>query len=338
MAKTTQTILKIFLKIGVFDLIRNLNSDSLTVLNYHRIDDPFRTSFNTFKPNVSATPNMFAKQMAYLSQKYNVVSGKEIAGWVNEGSKLPPNAAVITFDDGYYDNLANAYPVLKTYNLPAIIFLTTDFIDSSQPFYWDVIAYAFENSPKDHADIPLLGERHWIDVESRKIIMDEWIAVAKTLPESDKKKNVYQIPDILHVSIPDNLSADLALTWSHIRLMSENGIEMGSHTVSHPILTRISLEDVEVELEKSKNRIETEINSSVASFAYPNGQYNDFNDDIVERVKRAGYQIAFTLLPGPARYSNVRKEPFTIRRIFLSYKDSFPKFVGKLIGLSKINP
>lgn len=337
MAKITNTFLNLFLKIGVFDLIRNLNKNSLTVLNYHRIDDPFRTDFNTFKSNVSATPFQFEKQMEYLSSKYNIVSGKEISEWVNNGRILPPHAAVITFDDGYNDNLINAYPVLKAFDLPATIFLTTDFIDSSQPFYWDVVAYAFEKSPKDNANFPLLGNRHWTDMESRKEIMDDWIAQVKLLPESDKKKNVDQLPNILHVSIPDDLSAGLALTWSGIRHLNKNGIEMGSHTASHPILTRISLDEVKAELEKSKYRIETEIKSPVTSFAYPNGQHNDFNEDIVKLVRRTGYHIAFTLLQGPTRYTSVRKNPHTIRRIFLSYKDSFPKFVGKLMGLSRFS-
>jgi peptidoglycan/xylan/chitin deacetylase (PgdA/CDA1 family) len=275
--------------------------------------------------------------MEYLNQKYNIASGKNIVEWITDGRKLPPNAALITFDDGYYDNFANAYPVLKAYDFPAIIFLTTDFIDSSHPFYWDIVEYAFENSPKDNADFPLLGKRYWIDVESRKNIMDEWIALAKTLPESDKKKNVYQLPDILHVSIPDDLSAGLALTWSDVRHMNENGIEMGSHTVSHPILTRISLKVAKDELEKSKNRIETKIDAPVTSFAYPNGQNKDFNEEIVKLVRDSGYRTAFTLLPGPTRYNTVKRTPFTIRRIFLSYKDSFPKFVGKLVGFSRFS-
>ena len=337
MSKSTNILLGLFNKLGFFDVIRSLNRNTLTVLNYHRIDDPFRVGFNTFKPNVSATPTQFAKQMDYIHRKYNVVTGSEVAKWINGGPPLPPNAAVITFDDGYHDNLSKAYPVLKKYNLPAVIFLTTNYIDSSLPFYWDIVAYAFDHTPKDNADFPLLGKRRWHDSGSRKIIMDEWVERIKTLPEADKKKQIDLLPDILGASIPDDLSANLTLTWSDVRHMSENGIEMGSHTASHPILTRVSLEDARVELEKSKSRIEAEIKSQVVSFAYPNGQDTDFNDEVIECVCQAGYQIAFTLLPGPTKYTIVKRSPFTVRRIFLSYKDSFPRFVGKLIGLSKFS-
>ena len=335
---TPNTLLRLFLKVGLFDLLRSLTPNILTVLNYHRIDDPSRTEFNTFKPNVSATPSQFAEQMDYLTQKYNVISGKDVAEWVNGGRELPSDAAMVTFDDGYYDNLEHAYPVLKARGLPAVIFLTTDFIDSAAPFYWDVVAYCFDHTSKDSADFPLLGSRHWHDVDSRTVVMDEWIALIKTLPEADKKKQVIQLPDVLSASVPDDLSAGLTLTWSDVRYLSKNGIEMGSHTASHPILTRVSLEEAKAELERSKIRIEAEIKSPVVSFAYPNGQGSDFNGEIVECVRRVGYQAAFTLLPGPTRYSSVKSSPYTIRRIFLSYKDTFPRFVGKLMGVSRLRP
>lgn len=335
---TARSILNIFLRVGFFDTLRGLSPNTLTVLNYHRIDDPSRLGFNTFKPNVSATPAQFARQMGYLSQKYNVVSGRDVAVWVNGEGKLPSHAAVITFDDGYYDNLEHAYPVLKKYNFPAVIFLTTDYISSSTSFYWDTVAYSFDNTPKDCAGFPLLGERTWHDADTRKRTMDEWIALVKTLPEADKKKLVDQLPEILDVSVPDDLSAGLTLTWPDVRHLSENGIEMGSHTISHPILTRVSLSEVRHELQASKERIEAEIKTPVVSFAYPNGHTDDFNAAVVEQVRQVGYQVAFTLLPGPTRYATVKREPYTIRRIFLSYKDSFPKFVGKLMGASRLRP
>jgi len=335
---TTNTLLQLFLKAGFFDLQRKLTPNTLTVLNYHRIDDPFRPGFNTFKPNVSATPSQFAQQMDYLSQHYNVISGRDIAEWLRGGKRLPANAAVITFDDGYRDNLEHAYPVLKSRDLPAIIFLTTSHIDSDTSFYWDIVAYCFDHTPKNNADFPLLGNRQWHSAESRKQVMDEWIAMLKTLPEVDKKKQVDQLSEILHASVPDDLSAGLTLKWSEVRHLSDNGIEMGSHTVSHPILTRVPLEEARDELVQSKSKIEAEINKQVVSFAYPNGQYSDFNQALVNCVAEAGYQVAFTLVPGPTRFKSVKKSPYTIRRIFLSYRDTFPGFVGKLMGASRLKP
>ncbi len=109
----------------IFPLIYKLRSQTLTVLNYHRIADVEKDGRDTFLQNISATPSSFARQMDFLSENFNVISGAELLAWLQDKSELPPHAALITFDDGYQDNWSNAYPVLKKRNLPAIIFLTT---------------------------------------------------------------------------------------------------------------------------------------------------------------------------------------------------------------------
>jgi peptidoglycan/xylan/chitin deacetylase (PgdA/CDA1 family) len=111
---------------------------------------------------------------------------------------------------------------------------------------------------------------------------------------------------------------------------------MAAHTASHPILTRISLDEASTELLRSKRNVEEEIGKPVLSFAYPNGQAADFNNEIMDRVHQAGFEIAFTLLPGPTQRATVLKSPLAIRRIFLSYTDSFPRFAAKLVGLDRI--
>ena len=90
--------------------------------------------------------------------------------------------------------------------------------------------------------------------------------------------------------------------------------------------------------EPTQQRIEEAIGKRVLSFAYPNGQSDDFTPDLMNRVRDAGFDVAFTLLSGPTRYSTVIENPFGIRRIFLTYKDTFPRFVAKLTGIGRIKP
>lgn len=323
---------------GIFEITHKLSRNFLTVLNYHRIDDPFRDGFDTFRSNVSATPSDFARQMDYVAQRYNVISGEELADSVKNRHKLPPHAAMITFDDGYYDNYTNAYPVLKERNLPAIIFLATDYIGEKKPFYWDLIAFCFYHTKKVQAELPYIGLQSWVDETSRNKVMQNWIAVLKKLPEAEKQSHVEKLPDTLEVIIPQDAFSNLMMSWSHARELSEHGIEMGGHTASHPILTRISKQEAGSELARSKQQIEDAIGKRVLSFAYPNGQVGDFNADLITCVRDAGFEIAFTLLSGPTRYSTVMKNPFAIRRIFLTHKDSFSRFVAKLTGISRVKP
>ena len=326
----------LFHKMGIFDVLRMSMPNVLTVLNYHRIDNPYNTGFDTFRPNISATPEMFATQMDYLIRNYNVISGSELVSFIKHQKKLPANAAIITFDDGYLDNYTNAYPILKARNLPAIIFLAADYIETNKPFYWDWIAKCFHQTRKDAADLPNFGLHTWQDQPTRDRVMLGWIETLKKLPELEKQTMLKRLPEILDVSVLNSAFNGLMISWAQAREMSDHGIEMGGHTASHPILTRIALDEVTTELSKSKKRIEDKVGKPVLSFAYPNGQSTDFNDEIVERVSKAGYDAAFTLLSGPTRYKTVLDQPYTIRRIFLSHADNFSRFVAKLTGVPRI--
>ena len=324
-------------RIGVFDFARSISPNFLTVLNYHRIDDPSHEDFDTFLPNISATPSDFALQMDYVAQHYNVISGAELVAFVKGKRKLPARAAIITFDDGYLDNYTKAFPILKARNLPAIIFLTTDFIGTGKPFYWDLIAYCFHHTTLEKVDLPYLGSQVWVDESTRAEIMYSWIGLLKELSESEKRKIVDQLPELMKVSVPEDAFGNIMMSWSNARELSENGIEMAGHTVSHPILTRLPPEEASWELINCKRQIEDQINKRVISFAYPNGRSADFNSELIRRVQQAGFEVAFTLLPGQMRYGDIPKNRFAIRRVFLSYKDTFPRFAAKLTGINRIN-
>lgn len=334
--KRSESALLLFQKLGVLDLARKITPNLLTVLNYHRINNAFREDFDTFRPNVSATSSDFATQMDHVSRKYNVISAAELAAFIKGRHQLPAHAAIITFDDGYYDNYASAYPILKARNLPAIIFLATDFIGSCKPFFWDLIAYCFFHTKKEQAQLPLLGVQSWADRTAGEVVMQRLIEVLKKISDTEKQKVIDQLPQILGVDLSDDSFKNIMMSWSDVKELSANGIELGAHTASHPILTRISLDNTSGELSKSKKRIEEEIGKPILSFAYPNGQSSDFNNEVVDRVQKAGFEIAFTLLPGPTRRITVIKNPLTIRRIFLSYTDSFPRFAAKMTGMDRI--
>jgi hypothetical protein len=201
-----------------------------------------------------------------------------------------------------------------------------------------LIAYCFHHTSHDHAQLPNLGLQTWTDERTRDKVMLTWIETLKKLPESEKQVIVDRLPEMLGVSLTNGIFKKLMISWSQAREMSENRIEMGGHTVSHPVLTRIPLPEVAVELTKSKQHIEEELNKPVLSFAYPNGQLADFNREVMAQVRQAGFEVAFTLLSGPTRYQTAAKNPLTIRRIFLSYEDNFSRFVAKLVGVPRIIP
>lgn len=323
--------------VGFFNVLRGFNPGNLTVLNYHRVTDPHDPSCDTFKPNISATPEMFDRQVAYMKHNFDMVSASDITACVEGTGTLPSHAAIITFDDGYADNYTNAYPVLKQHGVPALIFITTDFVGLSKPSFWDVAACAFTHTEMTSAILPLTGKQTWSNESEKYGVMMRWIETLKTVPEEEKQNYAKQLPAILGVDSAEQRCNNVFMTWDQVREMAANGIEFGSHTLTHPIMTRIPEEQVTRELLESKRLIEHELGKPVVTFAYPNGGHEDFNPAIIAELRKAGYTMAFTLMPGYNRYPALRRDAYTIRRIFLSHSDSFPRFVAKANGIRKIS-
>lgn len=333
--RSVDQVLNGFIQFGVFDTLNSMAPDNLTVLNYHRINEPDDPNFDLFKANISATPEMFDRQVAYLKQRYNFVSAAAISAWVRDGRCLPVRAAILTFDDGYADNLEYAFPVLRKHGISALIFLTTDFINAIKPAYWDVVAYCFQHTKLNTVELPMLVRQQWTTDREKEQVMLTWIETIKRLPEPEKEDYARALPEILDVPILDSSCSSQFLTWEQIREMADSGIEFGSHTVSHPILTRVPLEQAALEITESKRIIEKEIGRSIDCFAYPNGGADDINDGVIRLVQEAGYTLAFSLISGRNHYASIRKSPYTIRRIFLGHQDSFPRFAAKTHGLRR---
>lgn len=328
-------VLKLAHETGLIRAGRGLWSRSLTVINYHRIDDPRRNGFDSFKPNVSATPSDFERQMDYLAKWFKVVSLKDIVDWLDGRRDLPPYAALITFDDGYLDNYTAAFPILRKYDFPALIFLTTGHIGTDAPFYWDMAAYCFLHTESDHLVFPDGHVEHWSNRQQLDQISRRWIEYMKTLPQTEKLIHVQRLPELMSVSIPKGFFKNLMMDWDQVRDMQKGRIEFGAHTVNHPILTRISLEQVREEVGRSKARIEQELGKTVLGFAYPNGQSSDLNTQVEQIVAESGIRTAFTLLNGPSSQSEVKRNPYAIRRIFISHKHSLAEYAMLLSPINR---
>lgn len=321
---------------GKLNVFHKLQPNQLSVLNYHRIDNPTHPDFDTFKPNISATIEDFSKQMKYLVEHFNVVSIEIFSNWLDGKEKLPPQAAMVTFDDGYLDNYKNAFPILKNFNIPAIIFLTSNYIGKAKLFNWDLIAYCFHHTPHNQANIPIIGYQAWTNISSRDNVMRQFTEKLKLIPNNEIGHHLIELSNVLDTPHPGKAFASLQMTWDQVREMASEGIDFGGHTESHPILTRVSRKKASEELINSKQRIETELGKRVISFAYPNGKQPDFNSTITNLVRDAGYEVAFTLLSGPTSFREVRANPLAIRRIFVSYKDSLSRFGFKLSGFQRL--
>jgi peptidoglycan/xylan/chitin deacetylase (PgdA/CDA1 family) len=134
------------------------NSRLLTILAYHRILPP-DNGFMFDEGVISASPEVFERQMKFVKENFNVISFKDLQGVLNRNEKEDQKPyLIITFDDGYLDNYTYAYPILKKYGLPATIFLTVNYIGTNLIFWWDQIACALKIADNKKFDLKINGQ------------------------------------------------------------------------------------------------------------------------------------------------------------------------------------
>lgn len=302
----------------------------LTVLAYHRVADPSAPEFRGFRGNVSATPEAFAAQMEWVAERMHAVTLEQVAAAL-DGEPLPARPVLVTFDDGYHDNLTAAAPILAACEVPATLFVATDHVSTGDAFWWDRVAVWFEARGPGSMSLPILGPRSWTASDA---IASEWIEAAKLLDHERKEAAVEELRDALGGDAEPGAGG--LLSWSEVRALHAAGWSIGAHTCSHAILTRLPAERVAAEVRDSVERVRAEVGGAVLGFAYPNGQPGDFDGTARAAVAAAGVPLAFSLVPGPARAAEFRADPLGVRRVYVHHGDDDVRFAAKVAGVPRL--
>jgi peptidoglycan/xylan/chitin deacetylase (PgdA/CDA1 family) len=275
------------------------------ILGYHKVSpDPHPF----FAP---ITPELFETQMQFLKSCYRVMRLDELVARNAKGD-LPDRAVAITFDDGYRDNFDFAFPILKKYQLPATIFVATGAIGTGRLIWHDRVFDAFRfatalEARLNDAEIPQLI----LDTpERRQRSLDSVLVRAKALYGDARRRFVEDLEEKLKPRLSSD-GATRMLNWEQVREMHNAGIDFGSHTVSHTILSRIPREDKLKELRESKAELSERLGAPVTSFAYPNGKAADYNAEAKSVLKDCGYALAVTCESG---FNYAATDTFELKR------------------------
>jgi peptidoglycan/xylan/chitin deacetylase (PgdA/CDA1 family) len=278
---------------GLFRLLEgSLQSPWPRILYYHRVsEDPSGANLGL---SVSATS--FDRQMQFLSDHYRVISVDALVEKWNAGDRDPRDVA-ITFDDGYRDNYDCAFPTLRKYGLPATIFLTTDYLGGATLLWWDRMHYlltrARRQGPTTVQAEPALPESVLTPVNRYLAAggTDALTSAINALKSLGRPQRLAAIDAFTRVLNPRGEwpTERLFLTWDEVRQMSTRGIDFGSHTCSHPVLTELDSRELLDELARSKNQIEEMLGRPVKGIAYPDGC---FSDEVKTVATQLGYRWA----------------------------------------------
>ena len=293
-------------------------SRRLSILVYHRvISEP-----DPLVPD-QVCAREFDWQLAVLGRWFTVLPLREAAVRLRGGT-LPVRAACVTFDDGYSDNVTVALPILRRRGVPATFFLATSFIDGG--IMWnDSVIETIRRAQGDTLDARCIG----LDTLSistiglRRQAIERALAALKYLPLGERQRRVEDLAAEMSCSLP----SDLMMTAEQVRHLRVSDMEIGAHTVTHPILAQLDPERAGSEIRDSKRRLEEITGNPVTLFAYPNGKPGrDYRREHVGMVRESGFEAAVTTAWGVAHAAS---DPYQLPR-FTPWDKTPGKFVLRL--------
>ena len=243
----------------------------------------------------------FDMQLKCLVKNFNVLSLFEAVSRLRNGT-LPARAACITFDDGYADNEEIALPLLKKFNLPATFFIATGFLDGGR-MWNDTVIESFRCAKGDSVDLREidLGLHTITTPPERRQALFATIDALKYMDPRLRQTQVEKLANLIAADLPNNLM----MTADQVRALHRNGMEIGGHTMNHPILARLDDASARIEIAEGKAKLEAITGAPVRFFAYPNGKPGkDYLPAHVEMIKELGFEAAVSTAWGAARHGS----------------------------------
>lgn len=296
-----------------------------TVVTYHGVHDGTlpddHTTFST--KHVSAAD--FRRQLLWLKRHYTVVPLAEVETVIRTGAKRRGLAA-ITIDDGYENNLTVAWPILRDLGLPATVFVTVDVVERQRPYDHDRVELAVRCTDRPLVELGLNGDRRSFRLDS---------TASRGAAIYSIKAWLSTVPGEYAIELRDQLFSQCwqdeflkrfrvayqPMNWSQVCELAGHGVEIASHTMTHPHLSRISDDRIRDELIESRRVLEARTGRAVTRISYPHGSF----DGRTERIAaEAGYTSAYT---SRAWINGNRPSPFAIPRISVSAGAPFGIFV-----------
>lgn len=313
-------------------VFRSRMLDDFIILAYHRVLDNFDENTFEFDPElVSATSDQFELQMAFVKKHFNAVTFTMLIDAIERRKSIPKNAVVITFDDGFDDNYRVAFPILKRLGLTATIFLSTGYINTRRIFWFDWIAYMLGAAPAGIIDIPELGQVYTLPEarKARRMVVSAILRHLKNVSESTRLNAIRTLEIALNKSPPDDGFADSRpLSWSQVQEMASYGIEFGSHSVTHAILSQVENDQLEGEMTESKSSIEKYTGNTVDVIAYPVGGEKAFNSRVIDAAKSAGYKLGCSYVSGINRLQDMDR--YALKRLHVERYMATPYFISNV--------
>jgi peptidoglycan/xylan/chitin deacetylase (PgdA/CDA1 family) len=300
-----------------------VRSPGTLVLMYHRVG-PNSEGF------ASLDLSAFQAQMAWIKDRCTVIGPEQVRESAAQAGRLRP-FVLVTFDDGYRDYHDHAYPILKELQIPALVFLSTVFMDEPRKLLWpDMLHLAAQRARPGRVRLPWEGGAE-IDLEAaggRRRLVRAAKDHVKEIGEDEKAAALQRLYACLGFDPAEHGAERQMLSWDEVRATLDL-TTYGGHTHTHPILSRISREIAEDEVRTCRDRLLAETGRVPSQFAYPNGRARDFTEDTKALVRSHGFDIAYATESGT---NDAATDWLAVKRIPAA--TSLPDFAWALTALN----
>ena len=292
-----------------------LASSELRILAYHRVLPAPTDDFSFDLELVSAWAEGFRAQMVHLRRHWHPMRFDELLSLQRAGRRVPRNAVLVTFDDGYEDNHRVAYPILRDLDLPAMFFVATGHIDSGRPYLYDWLVHAVCVTQASRIDVPELALAMPLpaDLHARRAVAAQVLDRLKALRENAQTILIRRITSQLDVAIPSSHDGCRPMGWQALREMRDGGMEIGSHGVHHRMLAKLPASLMKAELVESRRRTEEELGTPARVLSYPVGGFDAFDAEVETAARAAGYEMACSYIAGTSQLD--ARSQFSLRRL-----------------------
>ena len=291
------------------------SGDRALILMYHRVADVAPDPWG-----LCVTPGHFAEHLAVLRSCSRPARLQELSDALATGT-LPDQMVVITFDDGYADNLHSAKPLLDRYEVPATVFVASGYVGESREFWWDELERSVLHSRELPATLDLTigkvpyhrdlaasnynstcGRSPWVDwrawdtpPDARASLYRALWDLLQPLPEDERLEAQQQLRNWAGTESAARPTHRPLSRDEVVSLASGDLIEIGAHTVTHPLLTALVPDAQVQEIQKSRDDLEAIVGHAVTQFSYP---YGGYADDTLSIVQRTGFTCACSTKAG----------------------------------------
>ena len=286
----------------------------LSVFTYHRLV-ALEGEGELDRGVVEASAQELREQLAIIKAHCTVVSASEVRRFCSGQRRPPPNAVMISFDDGYRDNLDLALPILQEAGVPATFFIPTSYPEAGRLFWWDRVALVIHRCQKERAELDYPTPIALSPSRDPEAAVKRVCAAIKRTPGVDLGRLWEELERATGVSIGADeerrLAAAAIMDWSQIRALRRAGMDVQSHSHSHRVLDTLSPEEATRDLVTSRRVLSDALGEPVHAVAYPVGY--ELRGAFRRAVAEAGFEIGFTNNSGMCLTSRV--DPLNVPRV-----------------------